>query len=193
MKVRRYTMTARADAARETGARIKAAAFALLSTRYYDDVTLDAIASDADVTVQTVIRRFGSKDGLVQALIMPVTSQVSAQRGEAPVGDVAGTVAILVEHYERMGDLAMLLLRQEERVPPYAEATAVGKQFHSDWVRSVFAPWLDARTGVERERFHAQLVAICDVYMWYLLRRQQGLSRRQTELALTGLLKGVLS
>jgi AcrR family transcriptional regulator len=193
MKVRRYTMTARADAARETSERIKAAAFALLSTRYYDDVTLDAIASDADVTVQTVIRRFGSKDGLVQALIMPVTSQVSAQRGEAPVGDVAGTVAILVEHYERMGDLAMLLLRQEERVPPYAEATAVGKQFHSDWVRSVFAPWLDARTGVERERFHAQLVAICDVYMWYLLRRQQGLSRRQTELALTGLLKGVLS
>ena len=162
MKVRQYTMTARADAARETGERIQAAAFALFSTRYYDVVTLDA-------------------------------SQVSAQRGEAPVGDIAGTVANLVEHYERMGDLAMLLLRQEERVPTYAEATAVGKRFHSDWVRSVFVPWLDACTGVERERLHAQLVAICDVYTWDLLRRQQGLSRRQTELALTGLLKGVLS
>lgn len=186
-------MTARADAARETGERIQAAAFARFSTRYYDDVTLDAIASDADVTVQTVIRRFGSKDGLVRALITPVTSQVSAQRGEAPVGDIVGTVANLVEHYERMGDLAMLLLRQEERVPPYAEATAVGKRFHSDWVRSVFAPWLDARSGVARERLHAQLVATCDVFTWYLLRRQQGLSRRQTELALTGLLEGVLS
>lgn len=193
MKVRQYTMTARADAARETGERIEAAAFALFSTRYYDDVTLDAIASDADVTVQTVIRRFGSKDGLVRALIAPVTSQVSAQRGEAPVGDIVGTAANLVEHYERMGDLAMLLLRQEERVPPYAEATAAGKQFHSDWVRSVFAPWLDARSGGERERLHAQLLATCDVYTWYLLRRQQGLSRRQTQLALTELLKGVLS
>jgi AcrR family transcriptional regulator len=193
MKVRRYTMTARADAARETGERIHAAALALFSTRYYDDVTLDAIASEADVTMQTVIRRFGSKDGLARALITPVTSQVSAQRGEAPVGDIDGTAANLVEHYERMGDLAMLLLRQEERVPGYAEATAVGKQFHSDWVRSVFAPWLDADTGVERERLHAQLVAVCDVYTWYLLRRQQGLSRRQTELALTELLKGVLS
>jgi len=109
------------------------------------------------------------------------------------VGDIAGTAANLVEHYEQMGDLAMLLLRQEERVPAYAEATAVGKQFHSDWVRSVFAPWLDARTGVERERLHAQLVAVCDLYTWYLLRRQRDLSRRQTELALTELLKGVLS
>ncbi|MDQ0574193.1 TetR/AcrR family transcriptional regulator [Agromyces albus] len=193
MKVRQYTMTARADAARETGERIQAAAFALLSTRYYDDVTLDAIAADADVTVQTVIRRFGSKDGLVRALIAPVTSQVSAQRGQAPTGDLVGTVANLVEHYEGMGDLAMLLLRQEERVPPYAEATAVGKQVHSDWVRSVFSPWLDARTGAGRERLHAQLLAMCDVYTWYLLRRQQGLSRRQTELALAELLKGVLS
>jgi AcrR family transcriptional regulator len=193
MKVRQYTMTARADAARETGERIQAAAFALLSTRYYDDVTLDAIASDADVTVQTVIRRFGSKDGLVRALITPVTSQVSAQHAEAPVGDIPGIVANLLEHYERTGDLAMLLLRQEERVAPYAEATAVGKRFHADWVRSVFAPWLDTRSGVERERLHAKLVATCDVYTWYLLHRQQGLSPRQTELALTELLKGVLS
>lgn len=193
MKVRQYTMTARADAARATGERIRAAAFALLSTRYYDDVTLDAIASDADVTVQTVIRRFGSKDGLVRALITPVSSQVAAQRGEAPVGDIAGTTANLVDHYERMGDLAMLLLRQEERVPAYAEATTVGKRMHADWVRSVFAPWLDAGTAVERKRLHAQLLATCDVYTWYLLRRQQGLTRRQTELALIELLKGVLS
>ncbi|MEV5637948.1 TetR/AcrR family transcriptional regulator [Agromyces sp. NPDC052230] len=191
--MRSYTMTARADSARETGARIQAAALALFSTRYYDDVTLDAIAADADVTVQTVIRRFGSKDGLVRALVAPVSSQVSAQRGDAPVGDLVGTVANLVEHYEQMGDLAMLLVRQEERVPAYAEATAIGKQVHADWVRSVFAPWLDAVTGVERERRHALLVAVCDVYTWYLLRRQQGLSRRQTELALTELLKGVLS
>jgi hypothetical protein len=39
----------------------------------------------------------------------------------------------------------------------------------------------------------AQLVAVCDVYTWRLLRRQSGLSRRQTELALTELLEGVLS
>ena len=193
MKSRQYTMTARAEAAQETGERILAAALARFTIEYYDDVTLDEIAADANVTVQTVIRRFGSKDGLVRSLITTVTPQVAGQRGEAPVGDIDGTAANLVEHYEQMGDMVMLLVRQEERVPAYAEATAVGKRYHSDWVRTVFAPWLDARQGVERGRLHAQLVATCDVFTWYLLRRQQGLSRRQTELALIELLEGVLS
>jgi hypothetical protein len=34
----------------------------------------------------------------------------------------------------------------------------------------------------------AELVAICDVYVWKLLRRDAGLSRDQTELALIELL-----
>jgi hypothetical protein len=45
---------------------------------------------------------------------------------------------------------------------------------------------------VERERRLAQFVAICDVYTWKLLRRDAGLSRRQTELAVTELLKPFL-
>jgi hypothetical protein len=38
----------------------------------------------------------------------------------------------------------------------------------------------------------AQLVAICDVYTWKLLRRDAGLSRKQTELALVELLEPLL-
>jgi hypothetical protein len=33
------------------------------------------------------------------------------------------------------------------------------------------------------------MVVVCDVYTWMLLRRQSGLSRKQTELALRELLK----
>ena len=42
------------------------------------------------------------------------------QRGEAPVGDIPAAVANLVEHYESDGDMALHLLRQEQRVPAYA-------------------------------------------------------------------------
>jgi hypothetical protein len=45
---------------------------------------------------------------------------------------------------------------------------------------------------LERERRLAQFVAICDVYTWKLLRRDAGLSRRQTELAVTELLNPLL-
>jgi hypothetical protein len=58
---------------------------------------------------------------------------------------------------------------------------------HRDWCARVFAPALERRTGVERTRLQAQLVAVCDVHTWALLRLQSGLSRRQTELALVEL------
>ena len=66
-------------------------------------------------------------------------------------------------------------------LPAFAEITAVGRAYHCDWVARVFAPWLDTRAGAGRERLHAQLVAVCDVYTWFLLRRQAGLSRRSAE------------
>lgn len=185
-------MSTRSLAAQATGERILAAALSRFSANYYEDVTLDAIASDAGVTVQTVIRRFGSKDGLVRALAESQGDIVSSQRGEAPVGDASGAIENLIDHYEQIGDLAMLLLRQEERIPAFAEATTGGKLFHADWVDRVFSPWLAATSGDTRQRLRAQLIAICDVFTWYLLRRQSGLSRAATQQALIELVKGVL-
>lgn len=186
-------MTARAEAAHETGERILAAALARFGADYYDDVTLDAIAADAAVTTQTVLRRFGSKDGLVRALHERLGPEVLAQRDEAPAGDVVGAVANLVEHYEAVGDLDIRLIRQEERVPAFADVTAAGRRYHADWVATVFAPWLDVRRGSARDRLLAQLAATCDVQTWHLLRRQHGLPRTETERALVEMLEGVLS
>lgn len=186
-------MSARADAVQQTGERILAAAFDRFAAAVFDEVTLDQIAADAEVSVQTVIRRFGSKEGIVQALTQIRAAQVDAQRAEAPVGDLEGSLANLVDHYEAEGDLMMHLLRQENRVPAFAEVAARGRRLHAQWCARVFAPWLDARTGVARQRLGAQLLAVCDLYTWYLLRRQQGLSQRQTQLALLELLEGMLS
>jgi AcrR family transcriptional regulator len=189
---RPYDRTGRAAEAERTAQRILEAALTRFQQYEFEQVTLDAIAADAAVTVQTVLRRFGSKEGLVRALAQVVTPQVEAQRGAAPVGDIRGAIGNLVEHYETEGDLAMHLLRQERRVPAIAEITTVGKQVHLDWTTRVFAPWLDSRTGAARERLTAQVVAVCDAYTWFLLRRQRGLSRDQTQLAIVELLEGLL-
>ena len=65
---RAYRMTARAEAAEETGRRIKEAAYALFSTRLFASVTLQEIADQAGVTLQTVLRRFGSKEDLFNTI-----------------------------------------------------------------------------------------------------------------------------
>lgn len=185
-------MRARAVSAAATGDRILEAARTRLLIEPYDETTLDDIAADAGVTVQTVLRRFGSKDGLVRAIIERIGEEAIAQRDVAPAGDVVGAVAVLIEHYEQLGDMVMQVLRQELRVPVFAEFTEIGRAYHRDWVARVFAPWLDTRVDAGRERLHAQLVAACDVYTWFLLRRQCGLSRRSAEHAIGELVEGVL-
>ncbi|MFL5885485.1 MAG: helix-turn-helix domain-containing protein, partial [Thermoleophilaceae bacterium] len=61
---RPYRMTARAEAAAATGERILEAAAELFHARPFDEVTLEDVARRAGVSSQTVIRRYGSKEGL---------------------------------------------------------------------------------------------------------------------------------
>ncbi len=181
---RPYRMRARAEAAAETGRRILEATIELLRDRFFDQVSLEDIAERAGVTVRTVIRRFGSKEQLIEAAAEEGTRQVTHQRDQAPVGDIEGAVNNLMEHYEEWGESALRLLAQEERVPAFRSITDAGRAFHYAWVERTFAPLLAKRTGEERRRLLAELIAVCDVYFWKLLRRDLGLSREQTELAI---------
>lgn len=177
-------MGARAEAAEETRVRILDAVIGLHMERYHDQVSLEDVAGRAGVTVQTVLRRFGNKERLIEAASEEVRGRVASQRNEAPVGDVAGAVGNLVDHYEEWGEGVLRLLAQEERVPAFRKATDAGRVLHHEWVERTFAPLLATREGEARRRLLAQLVAVCDVYVWKILSRDLGLSRGQTELAL---------
>lgn len=102
-------------------------------------------------------------------------------------------MANVVDHYETAGDIALRLLAEEERSTEIAAITRAGRTYHHDWCARVFAPALGRLTGVERDRRLAQLVAICDVYTWKLLRRNAGLSRRQVTIALRELLEALIT
>jgi AcrR family transcriptional regulator len=188
-------MVARAEAVAATRERIIDAGVELFWERPSDQISLAAVARRAGVTVQTVIRRFGGKEGLIAAGQERERAKWSAQRDQAPVGDVARAVRVLVEHYEAIGDRVLKLLAEEDRIPALREYADYGRAFHHDWCARVFAPALGAcgkRSAVARERLFAQLMAICDVYMWKLLRRDAALSRNQTELALLEMLEPLL-
>jgi AcrR family transcriptional regulator len=181
---RAYRMGVRAEAAEETRRRILEAVIGLHMERYYDQISLDAVAERAGVTVQTVLRRFGSKDGLIDAASEVARERVVSQRDEAPVGDIAGAVENVVDHYEEWGESVLRLLAQEDRVPAFRKTTDAGRALHYEWVERTFAPLFEERTGEDRRRLTAQLVAVCDVYFWKILSRDLGLSREQTALAM---------
>ena len=185
---RSYKMVARARAAAETRERILDAAVELFWDSPAEPVALEDVAKRAGVAVQTVIRRFGGREGLFAAAAERETSRTRSQRDEAPVGDVTGAVRVLLDHYEEMGDRVGRLLAEEQRSPVLRDVAQRGRELHREWCARVFAAELTRVSGGERRRRLAQFVAICDFYTWKLLRRDAGLSRRQTELALVELL-----
>jgi len=156
------------------------------------DLTLDRIAESAGVTVQTVIRHFGGRDGVFEAAVEQENARVRDERDPAAASNAAEAVRQLVAHYERLGDRAMRLLAEEHRSVAVARLVEHGRAWHRAWCEQTFATSLSTLDGPARRRRLAQLVAVCDVYTWKLLRRDAGLSRKATELAILELLSPLL-
>jgi AcrR family transcriptional regulator len=188
---RGYRMGARAVAAAETGRAILRATIDLYGERFYDQVSLDDVAERAEVTVQTLLRRFGSKEELISAAAEASRASIRSQRDETQVGDVATVAKALVDTYEVHGDRVLRLLAQEDRVSAFRLITDTGRAYHYQWVDRVFAPVLAKHPRAHRERLRAQIIATCDVYFWKILRRDLGLSREETQRAILHSLESI--
>ena len=172
---RSYTMGARAEAVAETRRRIIEALFDLGREQMFPDISLDDVAAAADVSVQTILRHFKSRAGLIEATMDHAIATVTEER-HAPVGDVDTAVAVIVGHYEERGQMALLMLAQEPSDPQVAELTRRGRAMHRTWVRDVFAPFAGPR-----DPLIDLLVVATDVYTWKLLRIDRRYSRARTE------------
>jgi len=184
---RSYTMGARAEAVQETRERIRDAMFRLGTQRLFTDITLDDVAQEAGVSVQTILRQFGSRAALLEANIEYAVSQIAEER-TVPVGDVEAAVRVICDHYETRGDIALLMLAQEHSDAQVERLAQRGREMHRDWVAEVFAPYLD-----DDDASVDLLVVATDVYTWRLLRRDRGLSRTQTERRIKQLVAAVLA
>lgn len=187
-KPRRYRQTARAVAAEATGERILDVFTSALQSSWFDEITLDEVARQSDVTVQTVIRRFGSKEGLLAAAQDRFGAEIR-QRRTVPPGDAAKAVNAVIEDYEKVGDLIMRVLAQEEHYAPLRAVTDEGRAVHRDWVGANFAPWLDRLDEPERTAAHDALVVAMDLYVWKLIRRDMG----RPKSALAALMKRMIA
>lgn len=183
---RKYTMGARAQAVDATRRRIVDALIVLAGERPFAEITLDTIAERAGVSVQTVLRQFGSRDGLFAEAMDAAMVDAEDER-RTPPGDVASAVRIVVDHYERRGQTALLMLAQEGYDDAARKATDRGKAMHRDWVRDAFAPVTDDDALLDL------LVVATDVYTWKLLRIDRGLTRPVTEQRLLYLVDAVLT
>jgi len=193
MPTREYRQDVRAQQAQANADRIVRTAVALIKhTGRTADITLDDVSRDAGVTVRTVLRRFGSRYGVLEAAFAEIKKEFQGYRVATPPGDVDAAVRALLDQYERIGDLNMRALEQEHQLPLLHRALTDGRRSHREWLEHVFHPQLDALPPRHRERTLTALYAATDVYLWKLLRRDLKHDRRDTEAVLRRLVRGVL-
>jgi AcrR family transcriptional regulator len=186
---RSYTMRARAEATEATRRRILESAVALAEERLSLEIVLADVAERAGVSVQTVLRHFGSKENLFAATLAHQLGQVRAER-ETPVGDVTAAVATITTFYERTGDWMLAILAQERVDEACGQVVNHGRALHREWVSTTFAPQLAGRA--DRDALVDLLIVATDLYTWKLLRRDAGHDQATTAERMLHLVRAVL-
>lgn len=185
---RPYTLGVRAASSQARQRRILEGVIRLLKTRFRSEIRLEDVAAGAEVTVQTVLNLFGSRSALLDQAVAEWLSELRAQRLRAEPGDVEGAIAALVDHYEQFGDLMIRNLAEQADL----NLIETGKNGHRQWVQRQFGPCMGSVNDKERRTLVDQLVCVCDVYTWKLLRRDIGRSRPETEATILSMVKVIV-
>jgi AcrR family transcriptional regulator len=154
--------------------------------------SLKSLSGRAGVTKQTLLRHFGSKDGLLMQAMMRGATQVRDQRWRAPVGDISGAVDNLLEHYDEWGERSMRIGAWQRGPAVLVMFSQAARQLHYDWVEYAFEPWLEPLHGQTRERRRATLIALCDLQTWWILSHDLKLAHSEVHAILVDLIGRVV-
>jgi AcrR family transcriptional regulator len=188
---RSYKMRARAETTEATRAKILDSTFALVFEVSYDELTLRGVADRAGVSFQTVLRHFGSKDGLIAAVAEFHADDEYLRRVARP-GDAADVAATLCGRYEEIADASAKWEAFEDRVDAVGLGIRRARDGHRAWLVGVFADALAGLPEAERSQLVAQLYAATDINTWRLWRRRLALSAAETHAAMTSMMEAVL-
>jgi AcrR family transcriptional regulator len=191
-RTRPYRQVARARAQQRTRDALIAAAQSEFLAGRWEETSLEAIAASARVTKQTLLRHFGSKDGLWEQALERGFDEVRAQRFSAPSGDVPGAVDNLLDFYEQWGERSIRIGALDGFGGVAAGFARRARRLHYDWVDHAFGPSLQRMRKKDRERRRAALIALCDVYTWRLLSHDLELPRAEVRAILIDAIEGLM-
>ena|SRR3990167_1697011 len=186
-----YRMSRRAESAAQTEQLIFSAAAELWQAMPINEITLDMIAEKADVSVRTVIRRYGSKEQLFEACIQNQVSNTSLQRDDATPGDISSAVECLLRDYEAYGEAMLKTLATEEQFAESKKITQAGRRYHRQWCARMFADFLPDKDDAGYKKMLSAFYAATDLYLWKLLRLDLRHSRKDVQEIVIRILEGL--
>jgi AcrR family transcriptional regulator len=191
---RPYKQVARAQAQERTREALLEAASEEFYGNRWQQTSLEALSARAGVTKQTLLRHFGSKEGLLMQALARGASQVFDQRWSVSAGDIDAAVENLLDHYENWGERSLRIgAWLDGGSPVLGKLSQMARQVHYDWVGYAFGPWLEDLEEPARSRRRAALIALCDVHTWRLLSHDLGLARPEAHATLTSAIEAVVA
>jgi AcrR family transcriptional regulator len=155
--------------------------------------SLASLSARAGVTKQTLLRHFGSKDGLLMKSLIRGDGQARDQRWSTPTDDVAGAIDNVLDPYQAWGEPSMRIGALQSGPTILALFSQVARQFHYDWIEHAFGQWLEGLDEDARTRRRAALIVICDVQTWWILSHDLGLPRSEVSAILTDLAERLIA
>jgi AcrR family transcriptional regulator len=189
---RPYKKVAREQSQQRTREALLEAAIDEFYADRWGKASLEALAARAGVTKQTLLRHFGSKEGLLIQALVRGAAQVLDERWSAPVGDIDGAIENLLDHYELWGRRARQIGAWQDAPSVLAKLSRAGRQLHYQWVDFAFAPELEGLDGATHARHRAELIVICDVQTWWILAHDLELPRAEIKAILIGMIDRTL-
>jgi AcrR family transcriptional regulator len=186
---RPYKKVAREEAQQRTREALLQAAIEEFYGDRWNQTSLEALAARAGVTKQTLLRHFGSKEGLLIQALVHGAARVLDERWSTPVGDVEGAIENLLDHYEVWGARARRIGAWQDAPTVLAKLSQAGRQLHYQWIEFAFAPQLEGLDETAFARRRAELIVICDVQTWWTLSHDLGLPRAEIKAILTGMVE----
>jgi AcrR family transcriptional regulator len=143
------------------------------------ELTLDKVSQRSGITVRTILRKFGSREGLFIACLENDIDRFTRKRQQVTPGDLPGILDALLDEYEHMGHALIRTLTVEYEFPETQALLTKARMFHREWCARVFEPILPELTSDHYETVLTAFIASTEFYLWKLLRKDLGKSREQ--------------
>lgn len=156
-------------------------AFGRLWMKYsIKEITLNMISEEAGVTTRTILRKFGSKERLLEECIALDAANIMQNREQGMVGDIEHMLNILLASYESMGEAAMRTINLEPEMEIAQKIGETGRKKHREWCARMFDPFLPEPDSPQYEIDLTAFIASTEIYLWKLMRKDLKMSEEQT-------------
>lgn len=184
--------SAQQELAAITRQRILLAVQTLFNEMWLADISIQAVATQANVSVQSIYRHFDSREGLIDQFLEELVVSGEKYPIEASPGNIYAIVNNLMSYYHRHANMLLRIQMQAQQSAKLEACWENIQNSHLNWVRANFAVYLESLSRQRQIDMEDQLIWLTDITCWRVYCQELGRSAQELEQSMTHVLRAFL-